>query len=158
MKQRRRWMNGKLFCTFMVIINFCNMVSCRRNDHPWYRQLLMVLFMLYYCTLYLLQFLTLSLMFVTLKIFFDNLIQRILVSHDDNKVLMSLESISLLKRLFFTLYFGMIVSALILSVSLPIDRSIGQIRALSILMSVLMLMALLGISYALAVRGFFPPV
>ena len=141
-----------------MIINFFNMVSCRRNNHPCYRQLLMVLFMLYYCTLYLLQFLTLSLMFVTLKVFFDNLFQRILVSHEDSKLLVSLESISLLKRLFFTLYIGMIVFALILSVSLPIDRSIGQIRCLSMLMSALMLMALLGISYALANRGFFPPV
>ena len=96
MKQRRRWMNGKLFCTYDVIINFLNMVSCRRNNHPCYRQCLMVLFMLYYCSLYMLQFLTLSLMFVTLKIFFDNVFQRILVSLGDNKVLISLESMSLL--------------------------------------------------------------
>ena len=54
MKQRRRWMNGSLFGTYKVIYNVAAMVSCGRNDHPCYRQLLMLLFMIYLITLYLL--------------------------------------------------------------------------------------------------------
>ena len=54
MKQRRRWMNGALFGTASVISNFVHMVSCGRNDHKLWRQILMVLFMIYMITLYLL--------------------------------------------------------------------------------------------------------
>ena len=36
------------------IYNVAAMVSCGRNDHPCYRQLLMLLFMIYLITLYLL--------------------------------------------------------------------------------------------------------
>ena len=78
MKQRRRWMNGALFGTYKVILNFFAMVSCGRNDHPWWRQLLMLLFMLYLTTLYLLQFLTVGAMFVTIIIFLDQLLQLLL--------------------------------------------------------------------------------
>lgn len=71
MKQRRRWMNGALFGTYKVIANCGAMVSCGRNDHPLCRQILMLLFMTYLITLYLLQFLTVGAMFVTVIIFFD---------------------------------------------------------------------------------------
>ena len=47
-------MNGSLFGTYKVIYNVAAMVSCGRNDHPCYRQLLMLLFMIYLITLYLL--------------------------------------------------------------------------------------------------------
>ena len=84
MKQRRRWMNGALFGTYKVIFNIANMVSCGRNDHPWYRQLLMVLYMVYLTTLYLLQFLTVGAMFVTIMIFFDQMFKTILVDDSDS--------------------------------------------------------------------------
>lgn len=71
MKQRRRWMNGALFGTYKVLANIGAMVSCGRNDHPFCRQLLMVFFMIYMLTLYILQFLTVGAMFVTIIIFYD---------------------------------------------------------------------------------------
>ena len=71
MKQRRRWMNGALFGTASVIANFTKMISCGRNDHPCYRQALMILFMIYMMTLYLLQFFTMGAMFATILIFYD---------------------------------------------------------------------------------------
>ena len=66
-------MNGALFGTYKVILNTMKMVSCGRNDHPWWRQCLMVLFMLYLVTLYLLQFLTVGAMFITIMVFFNQL-------------------------------------------------------------------------------------
>ena len=60
MKQRRRWMNGTLFGTFKVVANIGAMVSCGRNDHPWYRQSLMAIFMGQLVFNFLLQFLTLG--------------------------------------------------------------------------------------------------
>lgn len=50
-KQRRRWMNGALFGSMKVIQNFVHMVSCNRTKHPWYRQIGMVLFLIYSLTL-----------------------------------------------------------------------------------------------------------
>lgn len=79
MKQRRRWMNGALFGTYSVIANMPKMVSCGRNDHPWYRQLMMILFMIYLTTLYLLQFLTIGAMFVTIVIFFNQFFEVLFV-------------------------------------------------------------------------------
>ena len=71
LKQRRRWMNGALFGTAKVIKNFPHMISCGRNNHPWYRQMLMIFFMIYLVTLYLLQFLTVGALFATIMIFYD---------------------------------------------------------------------------------------
>jgi len=64
-------MNGALFGTYKVIANTGAMVSCGRNDHPCCRQILMVFYMIYMITLYLLQFLTVGAMFVTIIIFYD---------------------------------------------------------------------------------------
>ena len=72
-------MNGALFGTYKVIVNVCSMISCSRNDHKWWRQLLMVLFMIYMITLYLLQFLTTGAMFVTIMIFFDEIFKILLI-------------------------------------------------------------------------------
>ena len=74
-------MNGALFGTYKVIANIGAMISCGRNDHPFYRQLLMVLFMIYLTTLYLLQFLTVGAMFVTIMIFYDQLFKYLLLTN-----------------------------------------------------------------------------
>ena len=64
-------MNGALFGTYKVISNLGAMISCGRNDHPFCRQFMMIFFMIYMTTLYLLQFLTVGAMFVTIMIFYD---------------------------------------------------------------------------------------
>ena len=158
MKQRRRWMNGALFGTYKVLLNMGAMVSCGRNDHPFYRQLLMVIFMIYLATLYLLQFLTVSAMFVTIMIFFDQLFKTILVTDSGNQFLADVYSNGILKKVFFAAYLSMIFLSIFVSVALPIDRAMGYFRVVSIIMSILMITSLVGISYALAARGFFPTV
>lgn len=82
MKQRRRWMNGALFGTASVLGNVMHMVSCGRNDHKLWRQLFMVLFMLYSITLYVLQFLTVGAMFVTIMVFFDEVFKLLVADSD----------------------------------------------------------------------------
>lgn len=158
MKQRRRWMNGALFGTYKVLLNMGAMVSCGRNDHPFYRQLLMIIFMIYLATLYLLQFLTVSAMFVTIMIFFDQLFKTILVTDSGNQFLADVYSNGILKKVFFAAYLSMIFLSIFVSVALPIDRAMGYFRVVSIIMSILMITSLVGISYALAARGFFPTV
>lgn len=71
MKQRRRWMNGGFFGTWRVLVNVHHVLSCRRNSHPWWRQCGMFLFLFYMTTLYLLQFLTVSAIYITIILFFD---------------------------------------------------------------------------------------
>jgi len=157
MKQRRRWMNGALFGTYKVILNIGNMVSCGRNDHPWYRQVLMVLFMIYLTTLYLLQFLTVGAMFVTIMIFYDMLFELVLVE-EVGGVAEDIYNDGILKKILFAAYLGMIFLSLFVSISMPIDRAMGYFRVVSIVMAILMLSSIAGITYFLAERGFFPHV
>lgn len=72
MKQRRRWMNGALFGTSQVIRNFLKMIACG-NQHPFLRQVLMVVFMTYLTLLFMLQFFTLGAIFATIIIFYNQL-------------------------------------------------------------------------------------
>ena len=41
-------MNGALFGTMKVIANIVHMLSCTRTKHPWYKQIMMFFFMIYY--------------------------------------------------------------------------------------------------------------
>ena len=63
----------------------------------------------------------------------------------------------ILKKIFFSAYLGMIFLSAFVSIALPIDRAMGYFRVVSAIMSVLMITALIGITYALAARGFEPP-
>ena len=156
MKQRRRWMNGALFGTYRVIVNMGAMISCGRNDHPFYRQLLMVLFMIYLTTLYLLQFLTVGAMFVTIMIFYDELFKFLLLTNSNSTFLNDVYDNGILKKIFFSFYLGLIFLSTFVSIALPIERAIGYFNVVAVAMGILMLSSLFGITYYLANRGFFP--
>ena len=64
-------MNGALFGTFNLIANMGSMISCRRNDHPCYRQLMMIICMLNICFNYILQFFSVGAMFSTIITVFN---------------------------------------------------------------------------------------
>jgi len=150
MKQRRRWMNGALFGTYKVISNIGAMISCGRNDHPWYRQVLMFFFMIYMITLYLLQFLTVGAMFVTIMIFFDQFFEVLFVEDSNSQVMRDIYENGILKKVLFSLYLGMIFLSTFVSIALPIDRAMGYFRVVSMIMAVLMISSILGITYFLA--------
>ena len=107
----------------------------------------MVLFMIYYITLYLLQFLIVSVTFVFINVFFDELFLRIFGGHS-----------GIVKKAFFNLYLGVIILTIIVTIALPIDRSIGKIKFFSVIISILMNLTLLGVTYVLVRHGFYPPV
>ena len=156
MKQRRRWMNGALFGTYKVIANGARMITCGRNDHPFIRQLLMVFFMIYLTTLYLLQFLTIGAMFVTIIIFFDQFFEVLFVQTSDSQFLKDVYDNGIIKKVLFTAYLGMIFLSTFVSISLPIERAMGYFRVVSVILGILMILAITGITYFLAQRGFFP--
>jgi len=89
MKQRRRWMNGALFGTASVIKNTLSMISWSRSDHPWYRQTMMIFFMIYLITLYTLQFVIVGATFSSVLVFVTTLLKQVLLS-SGNSILMDL--------------------------------------------------------------------
>ena len=115
----------------------------------------MLLFMIYLTTLYLLQFLTVGAMFVTIMIFYDMLFELVLVEHGSNTAA-DIYNNGILKKVLFAAYLGMIFLSTFVSIALPIDRAMGYFRVVSIIMAVLMLSSLFGITFFLANRGFFP--
>jgi len=158
MKQRRRWMNGALFGTYKVILNFPSMVSCRRNDHPCFWQLLMVVFLIYATTLFLLQFFIVGAMFVTIMIFFDQMFKQLFVEANSDSFMEDVYEGGIFRKVLFSFYFGMIFLTIFVSISLPIDRAMCYFRLVSTIMTLLMLTSLIGIVYYLSLRGFMVPV
>ena len=155
MKQRRRWMNGALFGTYKVIANWLNMVSCRRNNHPWPKQVLMVTFMIYLTTLYLLQFLTISAMFLAIMVTFDQFFEMLISA---NPVFKDYLEDGLVKKLIFTGYLLMLLMTVLVSSLMPIERSMRYFRVVSAILGVLIIAAMLGLGFLLASRGLYPNV
>jgi len=114
--------------------------------------------MIYLATLYLLQFLTVGAMFVTIMIFFDQFFKLLFVETGDSQFLTDVYNNGILKKVLFSAYLGMIFLSTFVSIALPIDRAMGYFRIVAIIMAVLMLASIAGITYFLAQRGFFPPV
>jgi len=158
MKQRRRWMNGALFGTASVVGNLNKMVSCGRNDHPWYRQTLMILYMIYLTTLYLLQFITVGAMFVTVVVFLDQFFKVLFVEQSKSEFMVNLYNSRILQKILFSVYLGMVFLSTFVSISLPIDRAMSYFRIVSIFMGILMITSIVGITYFLSQRGFYPHV
>ena len=125
------------------------MISCGRNDHPFCRQLLMILFMMYMTTLYLLQFLTVGSMFVTIMVFFDQFFQVLFVE-TGNETLTEIYDNGIVKKIFFSLYLSVIFLSVFVSISMPINRAMPYFRVVSLILAILTLMTLIGICYFLA--------
>ena len=156
MKQRRRWMNGALFGTASVIANFTNMISCGRNDHPWYRQAMMILFMIYMVTLYFLQFFTMGAMFASIIIFFDQFFVDIFVSNGSEWMTEFYDS-GVPKEVFFSVYIFCLFLSIFIAISLPIDRAMPYFRVVAVIFAIIVLTSIVGICYFLAKSGFYPP-
>ena len=69
MKQRRRWTNGALFGTLKIITNIEKMLSCRRTKHSWYRQVMLLIFFIYYILAFAFQMVTVGSMYATVTVF-----------------------------------------------------------------------------------------
>lgn len=149
-------MNGSLFGTWNIIANVGNMVSCGRNDHPFIRQFLLLFFMIYLITLFLLQFITVGAMFVTIVIFYDQFFKTLFVDTGDNQTLIDIYDNGVLKNIIFGVYLGTLFLSVFVSISLPIDRAMGYFKLVSIILGFLMLSTIVGISVFLAKTGFEP--
>lgn len=52
-----------------VISSIASVLSCNRTIHPWYKQLMMFFFMIYYICTFLFQFFTVGSMYAAISIF-----------------------------------------------------------------------------------------
>ena len=110
----------------------------------------MIFFMLYLMTLYLLQFLTVGAMFVTIIIFLDQVLEILLVEQANSQYLEDLYNNGIIQTVFFSLYVGMIFLTTFVSVALPIERAMGYLTLVSVILGVLMMSSIAGIAYFLA--------
>ena len=113
--------------------------------------------MLYLITLYLLQFITVGAMFVTVMVFYDQFFKTLFVDPGTNQTMINIYNDGILKKIIFSTYLGVIFISVFVSIALPIDRAMGYFRAVSIILGIFMISAIVGITYFLASRGFHPP-
>lgn len=146
MKQRRRWMNGALFGTTKVLANFCSLLGWG-TTHPWYKNLLMLVFLPYLLAIYLLNYFLVSSMFVTISVFFG-----------ESLVLLTNSTVAAIKPYYLAFvwaYAMTLVLAILVSLSMPIDRAMNYLKVISFIICSLFLTSLIGICYFMSVEGFY---
>lgn len=153
MKQRRRWMNGALFGTSKVISNIGSMISFSRNDHPWYRQLMMILFMVYLLSIYLLNYLIIGITFSSIVLFLDYLTKTVFLT-TSSPFLQSLANGNLISGIIFGAYLFLVLISIFVSVTLPIERAMPYFRFVAVLFSILMTITMVGLIFFLSKQGF----
>ena len=141
-------MNGALFGTASVIANFTNMISCGRNNHPWYRQALMILFMIYLITLYFLQFFTMGAMFASIIIFFDQFFVTLFVATGSEWTTEFYNS-GVPMEVFQAVYMFCLFLSIFIAISLPIDRAMPYYRTIAVIFAIIVLTSLAGICFFL---------
>ena len=154
MKQRRRWMNGALFGTSKVISNIGAMVSFGRNDHPWYRTIMMYIFMAYLLSIYLLNFLIIGITFSSIVLFLDYLIKTVFLT-TNSPFFQSLAKGNLISEILFGAYLFLVLISIFVSVTLPIERAMPYFRVVALSFSILMTITMAGLIFFLSKQGFY---
>jgi cellulose synthase/poly-beta-1,6-N-acetylglucosamine synthase-like glycosyltransferase len=140
MKQRRRWMNGALFGTAKVISNFVNMISFSRNDHPNWRQAMMVLFMSFLTALFVFQFLIIGATVASVIVFLASVIDIIVKNNLDPDAYgfwANIVDSKIVMKVFFGAYFFLCSVATFVSLGLPVDRGMSYFKPTAIILSIL---------------------
>lgn len=96
----------------------------------------MILFLFYLTTLYLLQFLTVSAIFITIILFFDQIGSIYMASSDSEFVRNFYESGAMIAILFYG-YLGCLIICTFISISMPLDRALYYFKPVSIIMGLL---------------------
>ena len=142
MKQRRRWSNGSLFGTSKVIVNFVSMLGMGTKHHCC-RTLMMIIYLPYLLSVYLLNFFLVGSLMVTIDVF----VKESLMAVTDAPF----TTIEPFYLLFSWSYAMMLVLTVIVSLSLPIDRAMTYLKAISFILCSLFLGSLIGICYYMSV-------
>jgi len=122
------------------------MISCS-NQHPCYRQLLMILYMLYMISSFALAFVIVGATFSTIMIFYNYALHTIFLYQSDAKWLINLNKTSFVREFLFATYLTCLVLVLIVSLTLPVDKGIGYFRVAVVILSIMSLLTVTGIVY-----------
>lgn len=117
----------------------------------------MFLFLFYMTTLYLLQFLTVSAIYITIILFFDQ-IGNIYMTSSDSEFVRNLYNSGALIAILFYSYLACLLISIFVSISMPLDRAMYYFKPISIIMGILQTVSLVGVASFLAIRGVHPPV
>lgn len=139
-------MNGALFGTTKVLANFCRLLGWD-TKHPWYKNLLIFIFLPYLLAIYLLNYFLVSSLFVTIAVFFGE--SLILLTGA------TVDEIGPYYLAFVWSYFMMLVLTVFVCLSLPIDRAMTYLKVVSFIICTLFLASLSGICYYMSVEGFY---
>ena len=118
----------------------------------------MILLMVYFIVLYLLSWLIVGVMFVTIMIFYDQFFKILFVESNDSEFMTEIYNNGIMKKVLFSVYLACVFISVFVSLSLPVQRAVPYFHVVSTIMSFLMLSALTGVTYFLGVRGLNPEV
>lgn len=139
-------MNGALFGTTKVLANFCRLLGCG-TTHPWYKNLLIFVFLPYLLAIYLLNYFLVSSLFVTISVFFGE--SLIILTHS------TAAEIKPYYLAFVWSYAMMLLLTIFVSLSLPIDRAMTYLKVISFFLCTLFIASITGICYYMSVEGFY---
>lgn len=139
-------MNGALFGTTKVLANFCRLLGLD-TKHPWYKNLLILIFLPYLLAIYLLSYFFVSSLFITITVFFDE--SLIIFTHS------TANDIRPYYLAFVWAYAMMLVLTIFVCLSLPTDRAMTYLKVISFILCTLFLASLSGFCYFMSVEGFY---
>ena len=148
LKQRRRWMNGALFGGFRVLRNFHQMIGCTKTTHSIFQNLQMLFFMSYYFLMLVMSLTMLGSFYIGIKIFFTNLAKELQVSN--------IVANSELFAMIFTIFYAvMLVSIILCSLCIQVNKTITLFKFINIIFSLITLSSLVGVGFMVVKNGFF---
>lgn len=156
-KQRRRWMNGATFGTIKVISHAPDMVSCSRTTHPIGKDFLMILYLAYYTTNFLLQFFSVGAMYAAFSIFFAQCFSQLAINSTSQNFVNLVQN-NVFSQLFDIMYIGLIFMTIVLSLTIPVERGIVYFNFLMVLFGLLMTVSFIATIMFLAGQSLFPEV
>ena len=152
-------MNGALFGSMKVISNFVHMTSCNRTKHPWYRQIGMVLFLIYYTTNFLFQFFTVGAMYSAITIFVSQELAKAMEMsgyYGDSNFIGMLLNKGIIQNFFIYFYLSLLLLTLVISLTTPVDKGIVYYSFLMAMFGILLCISMAGIIFYLIKSGFMP--
>jgi hypothetical protein len=121
-----------------------------------YRQIGMVFFMAYFIVVFLLQFFIIGALYTSITLFYDEQMEKILKESDYGSGIYVLADN--FKEYFSFFYLLLIMMILMISLTMPVDRGISYFNFAGNLLTLVSIIAYVGIGSSLAAIGFNPHV
>ena len=128
------------------------MLSCG-NKHPFLRQLMMFMFMIYLISSYILQFVIIGATFSSIVIFLVYVLNQLFLLSSVS-ILEDFANGNLVQQTLFATYLFLIFLTLFISLTLPVEKGIAYFRFVAVIFSLLTTIVVTGIIYFMTQTGF----